>query len=149
MRVDFYHLQRQTLEDVLPKLLEKAYSTDKKIKVKVGTEPRLDFLNSLLWTYSEEAFLPHGTTKDGMSDLQPIFLSADDNTPNNATFLFLVDGADIDISDISKYERVFNIFDGNSQDSLTQARTIWKELKLLNVELHYWQQDVNGYWNEK
>ncbi len=149
MRVDFYHLQRQTLEDVLPKLLEKAYSTDKKIKVKVGTEPRLDFLNSLLWTYSEEAFLPHGTTKDGMSDLQPIFLSADDNTPNNATFLFLVDGADINISDISKYERVFNIFDGNSQDSLTQARTIWKELKLLNVELHYWQQDVNGYWNEK
>lgn len=149
MRVDFYHLQRQTLEDVLPKLLEKAYSTDKKIKVKVGTEPRLDFLNSLLWTYSEEAFLPHGTTKDGMSDLQPIFLSADDNIPNNATFLFLVDGADINISDISKYERVFNIFDGNSQDSLTQARTIWKELKLLNVELHYWQQDVNGYWNEK
>ena len=109
----------------------------------------LYFINSLLWTYSEEAFLPHGTTKDGMSDLQPIFLSADDNTPNNATFLFLVDGADINISDISKYERVFNIFDGNSQDSLTQARTIWKELKLLNVELHYWQQDVNGYWNEK
>ena len=52
MRVDFYHLQRQTLEDVLPKLLEKAYSTDKKIKVKVGNESRLDFLNSLLWTLS-------------------------------------------------------------------------------------------------
>ena len=33
MRVDFYHLQKQTLEDVLPKLLEKAYSTSKKIKI--------------------------------------------------------------------------------------------------------------------
>ena len=149
MRVDFYHLQRQTLEDVLPKLLEKAYSTDKKIKVKVGNEARLDFLNSLLWTYSEESFLPHGTTKDGMSDLQPIFLSSDDNIPNSAAFLFLVDGADINMSDISKFERVFNIFDGNSQDGLTHARIMWKDLKSLNAELHYWQQDVNGFWNEK
>ena len=42
-RVDFYHLQNQRLEDVLPKLLEKAYGTGKKIVVKIGNEERVEF----------------------------------------------------------------------------------------------------------
>ena len=149
MRVDFYHLQKQVLEDVLPKLLEKAYSTGKKIKVKVGNEERVEFLNSILWTYNEEAFLPHGSKKDGMAELQPIWLTADDRNPNNAEFLFLTDGADVDSEEIKNYERVFNIFDGNSESALNQARAFWRQLKALETELHYWQQDANGRWNEK
>ena len=50
-RVDFYHLQSQTLENVLPKLLEKAYETGKSVLVRVGNEERVEFLNALLWTY--------------------------------------------------------------------------------------------------
>lgn len=149
MRVDFYHLQKQTLDEVLPKLIEKAYSTGKKIKIKIGTEPRVEFLNSLLWTYNDESFIPHGTMKDGMADLQPVFLSSDNTNPNNATFLFLVDGAEVPSAELSSYERVFNIFDGNNNESVNKARTFWKELKALNSELHYWQQDTQGYWNEK
>ena len=42
-QVDFYHLQKQSLENVLPKLLEKAYATGKPIKVKVGNEDRVFF----------------------------------------------------------------------------------------------------------
>ncbi len=42
-RVDFYHLQNQRLEDVLPKLLEKAYATGNKIAVKIGNDERVDF----------------------------------------------------------------------------------------------------------
>ena len=63
-RVDFYHLQKQPLEDVLPKLLEKAYSTGQNTLVRVGTEERVEFLNSLLWTYNDASFLPHGSKKD-------------------------------------------------------------------------------------
>lgn len=63
MRVDFYHLQTQTLDDVLPKLLEKAYASGQKILVKIGTNERVEFINSLLWTYEESSFLPHGSKK--------------------------------------------------------------------------------------
>lgn len=48
MRVDFYHLQTQTLDDVLPKLLEKAYASGQKILVKIGTNERVEFINSAL-----------------------------------------------------------------------------------------------------
>lgn len=66
-QVDFYHLQNQTLENVLPRLLEKAYSTGKKIVVKIGNEERVEFINSTLWTYNDQSFLPHGSKKTALA----------------------------------------------------------------------------------
>lgn len=148
MRIDFYHLQKQTLEEVLPKLLEKAYATGKMIKIKVGNEDRVEFLNTFLWTYQDESFLPHGSKKDGSAEQQPIWLSAADDNPNNAALLFLTDEAEI-AADIAAYERIFNIFDGNNPQALEQARGLWKTLKNAGAELHYWQQDSSGSWHEK
>ena len=118
-RVDFYHLQSQTLENVLPKLLEKAYETGKSVLVRVGNEERVEFLNALLWTYNDQSFLPHGSKKDGNAELQPIWLTS---------------GTDI--------------FDGNSPDALQQARAFWKNLKSGGNECFYWQQDANGRWKQ-
>ncbi len=148
-RIDFYHLQRQKLEDVLPKLLEKAYATGKKIVVKIGNEERVEFLNSLLWTYNDTSFLPHGSKKDGFAEMQPVWLTADDDVPNGAAFLFLADGAEIVLEKTANFERIFNIFDGNDEESLTRARRLWKSLKQREDELHYWQQNENGAWLQK
>ncbi len=148
-RIDFYHLQKQRLEDVLPKLLEKAYATGKKIVVKVGNEERVEFLNSLLWTYNDTSFLPHGSKKDGFADMQPIWLTSGNDFANGAEFLFLVDGASAEDKQIGNFERVFNIFDGNDEESLTRARQFWKNLKQREAELHYWQQNENGTWQQK
>ena len=148
-RVDFYHLQRQTLDEVLPKLLGKAYSTGKRILIKVGTAERVEFLNSLLWTFDEESFLPHGSKKDGFAEQQPIWLTADDDNPNQATFLFLVDGAEVAPTAMANYERIFNIFDGNVEEALNQARRLWKECKEAGCEVYYWQQSPTGAWEQK
>lgn len=148
-RIDFYHLQKQTLEQVLPKLVEKAYATGKNIKIKVGNEARVEFINSLLWTYSDESFIPHGSKKDGFAKEQPIWLSSEDDNPNQAEMLFLVDGATIELSEIKNFERIFNIFDGNVEESLQHARLFWKELSATEEEKNYFQQDENGRWNKK
>lgn len=148
-RVDFYHLQNQSLENVLPKLLEKAYETGKKIKIKIGNEERIEFINSLLWTYDDQSFIPHGSKKDGFAELQPIWLSASDDNPNNAEMLFLVDGAKASLELVNGFERVFNIFDGNSEAAVAEARSFWKELKTSDAEIFYWQQDEAGRWKQK
>ena len=144
-RIDFYHLQDQSLDAVLPKLLEKAYETKKNIKLKVGNAERVEFVNSLLWTYSDTAFIPHGSAKDGNASLQPVFVSADDENPNGAEFLFLVDGALVDMETLKGFRRVFNIFDGTSAEALEQARSFWKSLKDEEGELNYWQ-FKSGAW---
>ncbi|MFV0627134.1 MAG: DNA polymerase III subunit chi [Alphaproteobacteria bacterium] len=148
-RIDFYHLQTQNLDMVLPKLIEKAYETGKKIKIKVGKEENLEKINTLLWTYQNLSFLPHGTKKDGFAEMQPVFLSCDDENPNHSEMLFLVDGASCNFEEASVYSRILNIFDGNSSTALDQARQFWKDLKTNNLELFYWQQDSSGKWIQK
>jgi len=147
-RIDFYHLTKSTLEEALPKLVSKAFETGKKIKIKVGNELRVDFLNTSLWTFDEESFLPHGTKKDGFCDMQPIYLSADDENPNEATLLFLTDGADVLPETASNFERIFYVFAGNNENELSKARTAFKAFKN-GFERHYWQQTPIGKWEEK
>lgn len=148
-RVDFYHLQKQTLEQVLPKLLEKAYTTGKNVKIKIGNDERVEFINSALWTFDDTSFIPHGTKKDGFSELQPIWLSPDDDNPNHAELLFLVDGATVDMNTAEKFERIFNIFDGNLETAVEQSRSLWKQFKTAGMETYYWQQEDNGRWTQK
>lgn len=148
-RVDFYHLQKQPLEEILPKLLEKAYASKQKTLVKIGTEERVNFLNGILWTYNDQSFLPHGSKKDGNAELQPIWLTSGEDNPNNAELLFLVDGANIALENINNFSRIFNIFDGHSEEALNQARNFWKKIKTAGHESHYWQQTENGNWQEK
>jgi len=148
-RIDFYHLQKAPLEQVLPKLCEKAYATGKHIQILLGTAERVEFINSLLWTYSEESFLPHGSKRDGFAEDQPIFISAEETNENNASLLILADGAQVDVEKLNTYERVLNIFDGNDETALNNARAYWKEIKTLGGELHYWQQNANGSFEQK
>jgi DNA polymerase-3 subunit chi len=148
-RVDFYHLQTTSLDQVLPKLCEKAYQTGMHIHLFLGTEERIDFINSLLWTYAEESFLPHGCHKDGFSEDQPIYISADKENKNSAKLLILADGAQIDIEDINQYNRVLNVFDGNDETSLNKARSYWNAIQQMGGELHYWQQNIQGVFEQK
>lgn len=148
-RVDFYHLQKQSLDDVLPALLSKAYAAGKNVVVKVGKNEQLETVNSYLWTYRDDSFLPHGSKKDGFASEQPIWLTEEDDNPNKAEFLFLIGGATIQTETMALYERVFNIFDGNSEEALTQTRNLWKDCKNNGFEVFYWQQDNNGKWGQK
>ena len=149
LRLDFYHLQKNTLDEALPKLLAKAYETGEFIKLKVGSALRVDFLNTLLWTFDEEAFLPHGAKKDGFCDMQPIYISSDDDVPNGATLLFLADGADIEAQNAQNFKRIFVVFDGHNENELSKARRMWKNFAFNEAEKHYWQQTDVGKWEEK
>lgn len=148
-RIDFYHLQKQSREEVLPKLLDKAYATGKKILVRSSTSEKTEKLNEWLWTYQDESFLPHGTKKDGFADKQPVFLTWEDDNVNHAEFLFLSDVGSVSVEYMSSYERVFVIFDGNIAADLDAARQLWQQSKTAAYEVHYWQQNERGSWEQK
>lgn len=148
-RIDFYHIQTTDLEHTLPILLDKAYALQKKILVKIGTPERLDYINTMLWTYDDDSFLPHGAKSDGNAELQPIWLTSGEDNPNGAVMLFLVDGAICQTDKLSEFERVFYIFDGNDADMLAKAREFWKLVKGAGLESFYWQQNDQGKWQQK
>lgn len=143
----FYHLTRRHLEQVLPELLEKTLQRGWKAVVKGGSEERIEALNGVLWSHGRASFLPHGTKADGFSDRQPVYLTTEDERPNSADVLFLVDGADQ--ADASAYTRVCDLFDGNDDTAVDAARQRWKRAKDAGHTLTYWQQTETGGWVKK
>ena len=143
----FYHLERMTLEAILPKLLEKTLERGNRAVVQAGSDERLQALDAHLWVYEESAFLPHGTKRDGASDRQPVYLTTGEENPNGATVRFLVDGARAENFD--GLARAVFLFDGNDEDALAKAREDWKRVKAQGLAATYWQQDDNGKWVKK
>src|SRR6185503_7171346 len=88
----FYHLLRKPLEKALPELLEKSYERGWRVVVQAGSEERVDALDARLWTYRDDTFLPHGTSRDSEAGNQPILLTTADGNPNGATVRFMIDG---------------------------------------------------------
>lgn len=145
--VFFYHLQNAPLEQVLPQLLERSLARPWRAVVKVGNAERLEALVNHLWTYRDDSFLPHGTREDGPVEAQPIFLTVEDENPNGAQVIFLVDGAEP--GEIETYERCVLMFDGRDEDALAAARAHWKRIKAEGHDATYWQQSDSGRWEKK
>lgn len=147
METRFYHLQLKTLEQVLPQLLAISLDRDWCAVVMVGSPDRVEQLNTHLWTYDDRGFLPHGSAQDGHADLQPIWLTDQDENPNNANVLFLADGANSE--NLTGFDLVCRLFDGNDEGAVATARQYWKAQSDAGHKLTYWQQTDEGRWVKK
>jgi DNA polymerase-3 subunit chi len=78
--------------------------------------------------------------------LQPIWIAADDAAPNGARYLFLVHGASS--GRLGDFERVFDLFDGNDDAAVAEARLRWRAAKDAGHDMSYWQQGPRG-WERK
>ena len=134
----FYHLERASLNETLPSLLEKTLQKGWRALVRVGSQERLDSLDGLLWTYRDESFLPHGRFDSEDAERQPILLTLDADNANSAQILFLTDPSAA--FDLEQFERVALVFDGNDQDSVAAARERWKEARSKDAAVSYWRQ---------
>ncbi len=142
----FYHLQRAPLDAALPNLVERTLGRGWRAVIRTSSEERLKHLNALLWTFSQNSFIPHGSKADGNADRQPVYLTTEDENPNSANVLFLVDG--VEESDPSRFERCIMLFEGENEQRVSQARTYWTALKDKGVDVKYWKQQPNGRWEE-
>jgi len=144
----FYHLQDTTLEGVLPPLLEKSLQRGWRVVVQAGSDERVAALDAHLWTYRDDSFLPHGTSRDQDAGDHPVILSIEENNPNAANVRFLVDRAPLPANS-SDYDRLVMIFDGNDDEALAAARQAWTDSKAKGFEVTYWQADEQGRWKKR
>jgi len=145
--IRFYHLQRRPLEWALPLLLEKTLERGWRAVVMARSKERVEALNGLLWTYSKDGFLPHGSSGDPYPGQHPVWLTETDENPNGATVLFLTGGAES--AKVDQYDLCCELFDGNADDAVTAARVRWKRYLESAHALTYWWQSDNGSWEKK
>ncbi len=141
--IGFYHLTRTGLEDALPRLLGRTLAAGERAVILCGSPERMAALDTALWLAPEPDWLPHGTAAMGHAELQPIWLTTTDEAPNNARFLFLVDGATSERLD--QFTRIFDLFDGNDETAVQAARDRWRTAKAAGHALTYWQQTPRGW----
>ena len=144
----FYHLERRSLEAVLPQLLEKSLARGWRVVVQSSSEERVEALDAHLWTYRDDSFLPHGTFRESLVGDQPVLLTVSDDNPNQASVRFLIDRAQPP-ADARFYERIVVLFDGEDEEARAEARELWRTKKAEGFDVTYWQCDEHGRWQRR
>jgi DNA polymerase-3 subunit chi len=108
----------------------------------------LQSLDSHLWTYRDDSFLPHAAASERGAGEQPVLLTTLGDNPNGAAIRFLIEGAPLP-EDAASYERLVLMFDGNDDEAAGVAREQWRVAKGAGLDVTYWQQDASGHWERK
>ena len=146
----FYHLERRSLEDILPGLVEKSLQRGWRAAIKTDSAERSDALDTLLWTYDDQSFLPHAQSGDGDAAGQPVLISMEEGNPNSAGIVFYVGGAQPgDWNSLSDLARVVLLFDGRDEAALGHARAAWKDAKAAGHDVTYWKETPSGKFEKQ
>lgn len=142
MQVDFYHLAASPIERVLPRIAERVLAGGGRLLIVCGDEALAARLDTGLWTYTPDSFLPHGRAgEDGAAD-QPALIAATVDAANGARNIALVDGEWRDAA--LDFDRAFHFFD---DETIAAARLAWKALGTQDgITRNFWKQDEDGRW---
>src|SRR3954471_557912 len=146
----FYHLERRSLEDILPGLVEKSLQRGWRAAIRTDSSERSDALDTLLWTYDDQSFLPHAQAGDGDPAGQPVLISVEEGNPNSAQIIFYVGGSGpADWNSLSGLARVVMLFDGLDEAALAGARAAWKDAKAAGHDVTYWKETPSGKFEKQ
>ena len=89
----FYHLERSTLDAVVPELLERTLAKGWRALVRASSQEMLEHLDRWLWAYRDDSFLAHGLEGEPAAARQPVLLTLGAENTNEAQALVLIEGA--------------------------------------------------------
>jgi DNA polymerase-3 subunit chi len=144
MELWFYHLERSSLDQVLPSLLQKTLANGWRALVCSPDPERIKWLDQWLWTWRDDQFLPHSVVDAPRAEAQPILLTTGMENENSAQVAFLLDEADP--AQFQDFERSILMFDGADDAAVARARNHWKLAKASDQKILYWKQSEAGKW---
>ncbi|MET0364217.1 MAG: DNA polymerase III subunit chi, partial [Sphingobium sp.] len=109
MRVDFYQLSRDPVEQVLPQIAARVLDEGQRLLVVSAHADQLTRISARLWAAGPETFLANDYVDAPLPDVQPILLSPDCIAANGATRIALADGQFRE--EALAFERTFYFFD--------------------------------------
>lgn len=142
----FYHLTRRPFEAVVPELLLRSLERGWRVTLRTATAERAAALSAHLWSFRDDAFLPHGLPSDGHAERQPVYLTHGPERPNAPDVLMLVEGAAVTDTEFTGHRRVVVLFDGHDEAAVAQARGLWRQAVACGALAVYWAEEANGRW---
>lgn len=137
-RADLYLLSTPAMTEQVNfccRLTEKAIQDFKRIHIQTSQSIQNEALDTALWTFKPESFLPHDIGQD-VKHLPPIIIDSQnlrDELFAKSNLLILL--ATQLPSNAKQFDRMC-ILVPNIEEEIQQARLLYKELKKQNIEVH-------------
>ena len=145
MEVSFYDVAEGNLISTLVRLMEKIFEAKQKCVFFSPIPERVEAVDRALWTFSTNAFVPHGGKEFGFAEYQPIYFTASQENPNGASTLVVVDSFDYEWFGEGDSKKIIFAFEGDEQRK--KAKKIHEDLKKNSANVNYWKQSGKGWDN--
>ena len=109
-QIDFYVLQEPSTNGrfkLACRIVEKAYRLGHRVYVRTGNADDTSVLDDLLWTFSQNSFVPHQLSAEIDSRESPVFIGEHPPAAEGADVVISV--ADDPVSDFTTYQRIVEI----------------------------------------
>jgi DNA polymerase III subunit chi len=141
----FYHLEKYSVEHVLPRILHGLYQRGERICVCGVDQAQLAVLSKQLWSLEETSFVPHGLCWEQGHETDAICFTTGPDNPNGSDHLIYTGHIPAQFGD---ERRLSVFFDGNDDETVVAARSAWKVCRSNGQNLKYWRQNEFGRWED-
>ncbi len=142
MEINIYHVFKGNLISSVIRLLEKSYLSGKRCIFYSPIDDRVKTIDKALWTFSTNAFIPHGDKTTGFAEQQPIYFTDCIENPNNADILVIMDTFEYENIEGS-FKKIMFVFEDTAQISI--AEDFYQTLKKADENVNYWKQSQSGW----
>ena len=135
-QIDFYVLQEQSLGGrfkLACRIVEKAYRLGHRVYVRTGNSNDTNVLDDLLWTFSQNSFVPHQLSAENDSRESPVVIGEHPPVAEGTDVVISV--ADDPVSDFTTYPRIIEIV-GCEDDEKESGRNRFRYYREHGAELN-------------
>jgi DNA polymerase-3 subunit chi len=141
MEASFYHVAHGNLVQSAVRLLEKIYLTGRRCIFFSPLEERVKAVDKALWTFSTDAFIPHGDRNLGFCEKQPIYFTYQFENPNGSSVAVLVDT--LNYKNYYNFEKIILIFE--EEEQAENVKALCSDLKNNQINVNCWKQCPAGW----
>ena len=133
-QIDFYVLQEQSPGGrfkLACRIVEKAYRLGHQVYVRTDNSDDTNVLDDLLWTFSQNSFVPHQLCTESEPRESPVVIGEHPRTAEGIDVVISV--ADDPVSDFTEYPRIVEIV-GYEEDEKISGRNRFRYYREHGVE---------------
>lgn len=156
-KINCYQTTKEQLYKAFCMLSEKCYYSELKTTVFTTSEDFSKDLDRVLWTYSKQHFIPHGTNMDSLQEKQPIYITSDTEGNNYSPIIIFVNATESIILKIlsnqnkisqDEVKKILFIFDDAQNIKFTEIKNLIEKSYIKNPLIQTFIQNKQSHWQE-
>ena len=141
----FYNSSRRNVVADISWLIEKLFKEKNRILVCCKDLETVAVVNTFLWAYKEDGFIPHSMVTKETPTIYPILITTDIHEDYEHDVLLALNGVLIKEKDWRKFSKAYYFFDDQETKEKENAREMWQSFSALNIVCKYWVNKANKW----